>query len=809
MKLIPILLLLALTFVPHGIMAQTNDIGIIEGRVYNAKNNEPIPFANIVIWGTNIGSTSDLDGNYIFTGVKPGFIELRVSSIGFKPYVVDEFLVTNAKKAFVDIPMEETSVELNEVVVRASPFRRIEESPLSLRRIGISEIEKNPGGNRDISRVLQSFPGVASSVGFRNDLIVRGGGPNENSFYLDGVEIPNLNHFATQGASGGPVGIINVDFIREIDFYSGAFPANRGNSLSSILDMKQVDGNKESLKFRGTVGASDLALTLDGPLAPNTTFILSARRSYLQLLFNIIGLPFLPTYNDYQFKSKTRFNEKNELTIISLGSYDVSVLNLEANETEEQRYILSYLPENQQWSYAIGAVWKHFRKRSYDTFVLSRNYLDNRAYKFQNNNEVDSLKTLDYESAEIENKFRYENTLRTESGYKINLGFGLEYSKYLNNTFNRTFINDAPFTREYESLLDMFQWGLFGQVTKDYLDERLTLSLGFRADANSYSKEMSNLLDQLSPRFSASFAVSEKLYLNYNMGRFYQMPPYTTLGYRNLTGDLLNKQNGISYIKAGHIVGGFEYRPGEQSKITLEGFYKRYQDYPFSVLDSVPISSKAADFGTFGDEEILPISEGQAYGFEFLYRNRDLLGFNVVASYTFYRSEFDEFDGNLAKTGNSIPSAWDNRHLLNVTATRSFKRNWDFGFKWRFVGGAPYTPFDELKSSYVQAWNAQGLPYLDYRRFNQNRLRAFHQLDVRVDKSYFFDRWSLIFYVDIQNLYNFTSDQPDRLSNENENGDVIIINPGDPIEDQRYLLRRITGDGQGTVLPTLGIIVEF
>ncbi len=216
------------------ISAQT---GTIRGRGFNEKNNEPLPFTNIIIFGTTIGSTSDLDGNFIFTGLKPGFVKLAATSVGFESHVSEEFQVTNSKTVFIDIPMRETSIQLEQVVVKASPFRKTEESPVSMRTLGIGDIEKNPGANRDISKVIQALPGVASTVSFRNDIIVRGGGPSENRFYLDGMEIPNLNHFATQGASGGPVGIINVDFIREIDFYSGAFPANRGNALSSVLEM--------------------------------------------------------------------------------------------------------------------------------------------------------------------------------------------------------------------------------------------------------------------------------------------------------------------------------------------------------------------------------------------------------------------------------------------------------------------------------------------------------------------------------------------------------------------------------------------
>ena len=161
--------------------------------------------------------------------------------------------------------LEETEINIGEVVVKASPFAKKIETPISVRIIGIDEIEKNPGGNRDISKVIQSYPGVASTPAFRNDVIVRGGGPNENRFYIDNVEIPYLNHFSTQGASGGPVGIINVDFVQSVDFLSGAFPASKGNALSSILNFTFIDGNKDKMKYRATVGASDLGLTLNGP----------------------------------------------------------------------------------------------------------------------------------------------------------------------------------------------------------------------------------------------------------------------------------------------------------------------------------------------------------------------------------------------------------------------------------------------------------------------------------------------------------------------------------------------------------------
>lgn len=774
--------------------------GVIKGRVFDAYTNQPLPFTNVVIYGTTLGSTTDSDGNFMFTGIRPGFVRLQASMVGYAPYVSEDFLVTNAKTVTISIPMKPAAVILEKVEIKASPFETREESPLSMRRLDISEIEKNPGGNRDISKVIQSLPGVASSVSFRNDLIVRGGGPSENRFFLDDIEIPNLNHFATQGASGGPVGIVNVDFIREVDFYSGAFPANRGNALSSMIEMRQMDGNPDKTEFRATVGASDLALAIDGPAGKKSSFVFSVRRSYLQFLFSAIGLPFLPTYNDYQLKYKIRFNKNNELSIVSLGAYDQFKLNTGIDDPdEEQRYILGYLPVNSQWNYAVGAVFKHFRSNGYDTWVLSRNMLHNSSYKYRNNNESDeSAKILDYKSDETENKFRYERTVMTGL-FRFNFGAGGEYARYFNNSFQKILTNsDTIADLRYKTSLDLFKGSLFGQSTRSLLGGRLSLSLGIRTDAAGYSNEMSNLLRQLSPRFSASYIIAEKWSVSFNVGRYYQLPSYTTLGYRDLTGSLVNKDNGLTYIRSDHMVAGLEFRPNEKSRITLEGFYKKYHNYPYSIADSVSLASKSVDFGVYGDEAVTSTSEGRAYGMELLARTRDLEGFNIILSYTFVRSEFTDKDQEY------VPSSWDNKHIVNITATRQFKHNWNLGLKWRFVGGAPYTPYDINLSSNREAWDARGRGYPDYSQFNTLRLKSFHQLDVRIDKQLFFNKWSLRIYTDIQNLYNFKAEQPSYLTNLSAGG-VPVVNPDDT---SRYILRTIKNTA-GQLLPTIGLIVEF
>lgn len=777
----------------------------ITGRIFDARNNDPVPFANIIVSGTNIGSTSDLDGNFVFTGLEPGFVKLVATAVGYERKITEEIQVNPAKVAYIDIAMPPASIQLDEVVVKAATYERNAESPVSLRTIGVSEIEKNPGANRDISRVVQSLPGVATTPAFRNDIIVRGGGPSENTFFLDDVEIPTLNHFSTQGASGGPVGIVNADFLLEVDLISGAFPASRGNMLSSVIEMKMKNGNPDKLNLKGTVGASDLALTLEGPIGEKSTFIFSARRSYLQLLFSALKLPFLPTYNDFQLKNRIIFDPKNTLTFIGIGAIDQFDLNTGLkNPTEDQQYILDQVPVNNQWSYTFGAVYKHFANRGSHTLVASRNYLDNRQYKYSENDESSpENKIFDYKSTEAENKLRYEYDMGF-GRYGVKFGGGLNYAVYSNQTFRKDFSEElVPVDIDYDSDIDMLSYSLFAQVSRSFINNRLALSVGLRTDANNYSAEMSNMLDQLSPRLAASFLITDRWSVNFNTGRYFQRPAYTTLGYRNNEGELVNKTNGVKYIYNDQVVAGFAYRPNDNFEASLEGFYKYYYDYPFSLRDSISLASKGADYGTYGDEAVVSDNEGRAAGAELFLRGRITKDINFLMSYTYVRSEFQD------KNMDFVPSAWDNIHLFNVSARKSFKRNWDVGAKWRFVGGAPYTPWDMGTSENRLAWQAKSGPYLDYDQFNALRLKSFHQLDVRVDKSYYFRKWSLTLYLDIQNLYNFKAELPENIIRAtDENGKPIIVNPEAPIDEQRYELRSINNE-TGTVLPTIGIIIEI
>jgi len=793
MKTLIFISLLILGF-QTGLLAQQ---AVLKGRVIESVSNEPMPFVNVIVSGTSIGAVTDDNGNFQLNGLNPGFVRVQASFIGYHSALSSEIEISNAKVAFVEIRMEKSDTQLDEVTVSVSPFRKTEESPVSLKTIGIAEIEKSPGANRDISKVIQSYAGVLSSPSFRNDIIIRGGGPSESRFYLDGVEVPNINHFATQGASGGAVGILNADLIREVNYYSGAFPSDRGNALSGVFEFAQVDGNADKMKFKGSLGASEVSATVDGPLSEKTSFIVSARRSYLKLLFTALKLPFLPTFNDMQFKVKTRFDAKNELTFIGLGAVDQNELNLDIkNPDDQQKYILSQLPVNNQWSYTLGAIYKHFREKSYQTLVVSRSQLSNTATKYLDNNESSpNNKILDYTSQEAENKIRFENNMRM-GGFKANLGANIDFAQYSNTTLQKRFYDGNILNVNYDTKLNLIKYGLFGQISHEFLAERLTLSAGFRMDANNYSSGMNNLLKQFSPRVSASYKLTPEWSLNLNSGRYFQLPAYTTLGYQQ-NNQFVNKDN-LKYISVDHFIGGLEFKPVTTMQFSLEGFLKNYRNYPFSVKDGISLANKGADFGVIGDEEVTSTSKGRAYGAEFQARISSTKGYNLNLSYTLVRSEFQ--DGN----GNYIVSSWDSKQILSLTGSASLKKGWQIGTRFRFVGGLPYTPYDLNRSSLISAWNLTGGPYLDYSKLNSKRFGVFHQLDVRVDKAYYLKKTTLKFYLDIQNLYNFQSQSTDIVLRETDaNVNFLTTDNG-----TRYVLRSVKNPS-GTVLPTIGVQVEF
>ena len=767
----------------------------IHGKVIDQKTRQGIPYANVYIEGNiQTGTATDSIGRFQIDNAKPGIHRLVVSCIGYKDKLTSEYMVS-ARTPFIEVELEEDAQMLGEVTVSPSPLRRTTESPVSLFVIGLQDIEKIPGANRDISRIVRSFPGVSfSPIGYRNDLIVRGGGPSENRYFMDGIEIPNINHFSTQGASGGPVGIINSDLVREINFYTGAFPANRSGALSSVLDFSLFNGNPERQDFKATLGASEVSLSGSGHFSEKTTYLFSARQSYLQFMFKLLGLPFLPNYIDGQFKIKTRLNDKHELMFLGLGGIDRMKLNTD-EKNEGNEFLLSYLPVVHQDTYTLGASYKHYGGRNTQSLFLSHSYLNNRMTKYVNNDESSEENLmLRLRSSEQKTSLRFEN--RSSIGkWTWKQGAEMSYSRYTNHTIQRFYANQQASWIDYQTDLGIWSWG--GFVSGDYTspNQRLTSSFGIRVDASNLAK-MKNPFHQLSPRISANYTFNEHWSVAGNVGLYYELPPYTALGFKDNEGNWVNRELKYQRVASGSM--GVNWRPVRQVIVSVEGFYKRYSQMPLCILDNIPLACKGNDYGIFGNEALVSSAQGRAYGVELLAKWHVPDKINASASLTLYQSEYRN-----NKNSPYLPSAWDNRYILNMSCVWDLPRQWSLGAKLSMIGGSPYTPYDIEKSALVEAWNAQGRPYYDYGLYNTERLSSFSQLDLRIDKNYYFKQWRLGWYVSIQNVTGSKLKQQDAFLSTG-----IIENPSAPMTEQRYKLRTVKQE-TGSIIPSIGVTMEF
>jgi len=799
-----ILIILLLGFLAS-LQAQ-KETGFVKGKILDADSGQGIPFANIIIKDSKTGVYSDSTGYFLLGPLPAGQYALEISSLGFQSQEMNSMQITVTDTLFLKIQLKPKSSDLQSVVVKASPFKKVMETPVSLRNLGSTEIKRNPGSDNDISKVIQTLPGVATTASFRNDLIIRGGAPNENRFFLDDIEIPVINHLVTQGASGGAFSILNANQLREVDYLSAFFPANRGNALSSVFNFKLKDGRRDRLGLTATVGGTEVGLAVEGPIGDKISFLYSARRSYRQYILQLLDFAFLPIYNDLTAKVNIQLDEKNELTLLGIGAIDDFKLNSNVGNNEIQRYLLENLPLSDQSSYTFGAVFKHYTENGFFTLVGSRSGFRNGAEKyFRNDASVEDNLILQYQSEEVSNRLRTEYTL-IKDNLKVNLGAGIEDIRGFYDVYNRIFTFYGPVRAQYVSEIRFQQYSLFGQVSKSWMDEKIGLTLGLRTDANSYNKRMNNPLDQLSARLALSVALSSNTSLTAGVANYYQRPPLMTLSYRN-SGELDNRDV-AEYLKSWHYVAGLKWDSPFNSRLSVEAFLKTYPNYLLSLRDSISVAHLGADFGVFGNYPVDFSSKGRAYGMEFFYQQRLFKGFYGMLSYTLSWSDY--FD----KSGRYVPSSWDARHIVNLVAGKRFNKKWEAGLNWRIQSPLPYTPFDRDLSSLRPVWDTNNQGIRDYSQLNTQRGKWVSTIDLRIDRFYRYSDWTLNIYLDLENITAAADAQQALILNRPKDADGnltdegIIANPNAPYDQQRYQLKSIA-NAQGAFIPTFGLIVEW
>jgi len=793
--------------------------GRLSGKVVDRSTQKPLAGISVTLQDTTIGTTTDSAGAFGFSDLTIKAYNILFSGVGYQPQTLFNIVISAGNETILNIELEPAVASLSEVVVKSN--RRTAaaatiETPLSVQRLTTEEIRSNPGGNFDISKVIQALPGVGGGVGgggFRNDIIIRGGAPNENVFYLDGIEIPVINHFQTQGSSGGPQGILNVSFIEDVKLSSSAFEARYDNALSSVFQFRQRTGNPNRVQGNVRLSATDFSTTLEGPLSKNkkTTFLASARRSYLQFLFSAIDLPIRPNYWDFQTKVTHQVNDKTTLSFIGLGAIDEFSFAKLKDATPEKLYVLNSNPFINQWNYTAGVTLKRLVQDGFVNIALSRNTFDNDIQQYQDNETKRAdEKTLSYHSQETENKLRIDVN-KYRNGWKWAYGASAQLADFSNNTFSvirRELRDEADNVIQPEEsiafsspLKNFWRFGAFAQVSRSFFDSRLGVSAGLRSDVNTFTTNGNNPLETLSPRISFSYVLAERWTANASVGRYYKIPPYTILGFADNNGVLVNKES--DYLRSDHYVAGIEFLPSNALRFTAEAFYKDYDNVPVSVRNGISLSNLGSDFNVLGNEAVTTNGEGRAYGFELFAQQKLTERFFGVLSYTFYRSEYS------GRSGDYIPSSWDNRHLLSATMGYKLPRNWEIGLKFRYQGGAPYTPFDEAASQLNYLSRGQGI--LDYARLNTLRLRSFNSSDIRIDKKWNFRRTTLDLFLDVTNWYLAKSSEPDSYTfKRNADNTGFATTDGQPIKangSNAIPVRIVNSDA--SVTPSIGFILEF
>lgn len=495
----------------------------IIGSIQDKNTMESLMGVNIRVEGTALGATTDENGRFNLT-LPVGTYSITASSLGYKTVTLYNIDVSSGNDRIINFEMDPESEVLEGVVINFNRNTSVKTTdmitPLSVQQLTSQEIKSNPGGNFDVSKVVQTLPGVGLSngVGERNDIIIRGGAPNENVYYLDGIEIPVLNHFQTQGSSGGAQGILNVSFIESLKLTTSAFDSKYNDALASTFVIKQRTGNPDRFSGNVRVSLTETALTLEGPLSSKTTFLSSVRKSYLGLLFNIIDLPIRPDFYDFQYKVNHEFNNKTTLTAIGIGAIDDFSFAETKDSTPEDVYILRSTPYINQRTYTMGFNLNRKIENGFMNFALSRNMFHTTIDKFEDEQRIEENRTLLVNSDEIENKFRFDYN-KFVNGWRFSSGLDAQYVGYFGEVFNKisnelkdengTIISPAR-TISFNSQINFFKYGMFAQIAKKFYKDRLLISGGIRTDMNSFTTTGNNPLKTLSPRLSASYSWNEQ-----------------------------------------------------------------------------------------------------------------------------------------------------------------------------------------------------------------------------------------------------------------------------------------------------------
>lgn len=739
-----------------------NPMSVLYGRVFDFTTKQAIPFATILIIETKIGTLTDAEGYFKIDNIPIKTYQVKASAIGYDSQILTDVILQTSKPSELNFELTPQAIELVGVTVTSDYFRKDPIEVNSVRNFSYEEIRRSPGGFEDVVRALSILPGVAQADAGRNDLIVRGGAPSENLYLIDGIEVLNINHFGTQGATGGPLSYINLDFVKETSFSTGGFSSLYGDKLSSVLNISLRDGRDDKIGGKGTISASQFGLNLEGPITKSSNFILSARRSYLDFIFKAANFSFVPEYYDVLIKADFNTHFQDAFNFIFISAFD----NVKFfNNDSKQKYDNSRILGTDQIQYVAGFTYRHLFESGFFNIALSRNYVD------YNSRQSDSLLNPIFKnkSKEEENSLRADLVFKLSKTSELNIGGTIKLIEadfdILFPTFITSFGDSLPLT-SIRTENNYKKFGLYINYNT-LLFHKLTANVGIRNDIFTALNNKS----YFSPRLSLSYALTDLANLNFSTGIYHQSPSFIWL-------EAFASNKNLQMIKVNQFVFGVDYRISTGSLLKIEAFFKDYRNYPTSLIRPYLVLANTGagftgsddNYSAFGLEPLVDNGFGNASGIELsIQKKLTDIPFYGIFSFTYSKSNYTSLNG-VERSG-----SYDQNWILNLSGGYKFNEFWEVSSKFRFASGKPFTPFNSNGKQNI----------IDY---NSARMKSSHSFDVRVDKRWYFENWTLITYIDIQNIYN----------QKNTSG-------------IRWNLREMKVDESSSIgiLPTIGISAEF
>jgi len=772
------LLYLTIIFFPILLFSQT---GKIVGVITDASTKELLAGANIVLLDKSLGASSDANGEFLVNNIPVGTYRIEVSYVGYITQDFTDIIVRTSKPTILKIELEPQNIEGEAILVSAGYFNEEKQTQTSVINLQREEIRRFPGGFEDIVRTVTVLPGISvNPAGGRNDLLVRGGGPSENLYIINNIEVPNINHFNSQGSSSGSLSFINLDFVEDVKFSSGGFPARYGEKMSSILELNLTEGRSDRIGGKALVSATQLGLNFEGPLSANGNFMFSARKSYLDLIFKAAGLPFIPVYTDYNFIANYKLSTANSLSFVSLVALD----NVERNlDNLENRTKNARLLDNNQNQFINGLNFRHLNDNGYNDFTLSATLFSYRLSQADN----ESVEYFKSDADELEVSLKNQNFYKVDNN--LNLLFGAS-GKFLNN-LNKTTFADSIYDRNGRRVaigdigisanpnIDIWTQNFSGYLETNW-DVNANLNLNLGARLNYYTNIEEPFY--IAPRLGAKYQFTGNQSIKINYGDYYQAPSNVWLVNEN-NKNLTALRNQMSIL-------GYDWLVREDVRFTAEVYYKKYSDLPTGTVPGLSnylvISNTGSSYGgvednfqSFGFLDLVSKGKGKAYGFELLLQKKfsDIPVYGK-ASFSYGKSELTAFNGK------TYPTLFDQRYIFNLSGGYKLGANWEFSGKFRWFSGVPYTPVYIPKQNPLNPGLVENLPD----EYLTKRLNAGHHVDLRVDRYFNFESWTLITFLDIQNIYNYKIPVRPRLD---------------------FWKNEINDENGIGVLPTIGISAEF